>query len=1334
MADRDLELRLTIRANGQQAANELNQVADAEERVGDNAQQASRQTQDLNNQVNQSAGVLNTMRGALRTLADGARASFGSAWSAISTQFAALFSSLMASFGGFASSIGTGFSAAFGSLHTLSAASFSALQSGFASLVTSISGAMASIGASIAAGVSSAGALLSGFAGAAITGVSSAFGSMAAAVAGAMGSISASIAAGVATAGAFLSGFAGASITGVSAAFGSMAAAVAGSMSAISVSVAGAMASIGASIAAGVSSAGAMLSGFAAATITLIGGAMSAISVSVAGAMASIGASIAAGVSSAGAMLSGFATATITLIGGAMSAISVSVAGAMASIGASIAAGVATAGAFLSGFAGAAVTGVSAAFGSMVAAVAGSMAALAGVVTTGASAVGAVLTGMVGVARAAALGIAGAFSGLASLLGGAFLPIIGQLKGLITLLAAFKVVNISSSFEQLEIRLKGAFDGVVEHGRRAMDWIKQFAVNTTYSVRQATDAFLMLKGFGLDPMDGTLRQIGDAAAKWGKDASSLEGIARQLGQAWSKGRLQLEDMNAMIDNGLPVINLLSQALGKSSGEILEMSQKGQLGRDAIRKLLDEMGRQSGGMMADRMNSLSGAVSNMGDAFDNAIDSIRQRGGFDWITQSVRGLTEAIPSAVAMFAEMGRTLTAVMRALWDVVSEAFHGIVAVINAAFGQSGQSISDLELFINMIKVVHAALIILRTGFESVFSGIRTILSTTAGYITAFADTANRALRLDFSGAVAAWESGIAGARARWAQGVADLNAIGVKGQADIDVAINGSAANPIIPDNPRQPLAESGTPATENKTKTKKAPSEETQSRKEMTQFEAGLDAYRLAFERQNALRELSKQDEKKYWDDILATYTGSSLTRAELVKKSAELDVAIIRDKAREKQTLLAEAIEAENAAALDAVAAKEQAAQQEFELGLISQAQLLAQQESFEREKFAIARRYQQQKRDLIVDDKAAYERSLNEEKALLRKHAADLTAIHNKMAVDNKEAISKWFGPIETAIEGSVNGLLQGTLTTSQALKNAWNSLVVSYIQALAKMELRRAADWTAELIGFRLKETTKTAIKTQSETAQAGVVAANQTAQAGFVATAETAKTGAVVIGEATRGAAEAAGAKQSVLLVAWRALKNIAIYALEAAAGVYASVSSIPYVGWILAPIAAAVTFVAVLGYGAAVSSSAGGEWQVSEDGKPYILHKDETVLPAHIATPLREMVEGRRASPEQIVTEKIAAGVKPLLGASAGSAYGIDEARVRGARPGNGAIVTADNVLQSMQAMQAGQNRQSVTANFNVNAIDTQGVRQFFNTHGGEIVNTLNRQGRKFNFGGAK
>jgi tape measure domain-containing protein len=845
------------------------------------------------------------------------------------------------------------------------------------------------------------------------------------------------------------------------------------------------------------------------------------------------------------------------------------------------------------------------------------------------------------------------------------------------LLAAFTVKSIYNFLAGV-IELNQAMDdlrdgladvtGSADLAEQKFNELRDLAENSPFVVDELTAAYIDLHNHGLNPTREFMTALTNAAAKLEDSSRKLSDMTEILGRAWAEGSLSADALFKLIDMGIPALELMERATGKSSGEILVMAKQGQLGRESIAQLTDELGQFASGENEQKLATISGRFDQLRETWSRFVDNLaggRTMAAINtvsgWIQNMVQGAANAID--------------------WLDVK---------INGA-----SSLSQLNSEINKLQAN-----IFRLESKPGRGDVRTL------------DELN--------------PDALAGYKAQL-KVLEEKRDLILRSQEAEQKAFEASQKTtpPIPPAAPAAPPARSASRSTAREGNT---------TPNEMAGFEDGLDAYRQAFERQNALRELSKQDEKKYWDDIIATYTGSSLTRAELVKKSAELDVQIIREQAREKQALLAESIEAENAAALDAVAAKEQAAQQEFALGLISQAQLLAQQENFEREKFDIARRYQQQKRELIVDDKAAYERSLNEEKALLRKHAADLTAIHNKMAVDNKEAISKWFGPIESAIDGAVNGLLQGTLTTTQALKNAWNSLVVSYIQALAKMALRRAADWTAELIGFRLKETTKTAIKTQAETAQAGVVAANQTAQVGSVAAAESAKTGAVVIGEATRGAAEAAGAKQSVLLVAWRALKNIAIYALEAAAGVYASVASIPYVGWILAPIAAAVTFVAVLGYGAAVSSSAGGEWQVTEDGKPYILHKDETVLPAHIATPLREMVEGRRASPEQIVTEKIAAGVKPLLGAPAGAVYGIDEARVRGSRPGNGAMVTADNVLQSVQAMQAGQTRQAVTANFNVNAIDTQGVRQFFNTHGGEIVNTLSRQGRKFNFGGAK
>jgi hypothetical protein len=40
-------------------------------------------------------------------------------------------------------------------------------------------------------------------------------------------------------------------------------------------------------------------------------------------------------------------------------------------------------------------------------------------------------------------------------------------------------------------------------------------------------------------------------------------------------------------------------------------------------------------------------------------------------------------------------------------------------------------------------------------------------------------------------------------------------------------------------------------------------------------------------------------------------------------------------------------------------------------------------------------------------------------------------------------------------------------------------------------------------------------------------------------------------------------------------------------------------------------------------LKSSAGGEWQVPSD-RLNLVHKDETILPAHVAGPLRDMVSG--------------------------------------------------------------------------------------------------------------
>lgn len=75
---------------------------------------------------------------------------------------------------------------------------------------------------------------------------------------------------------------------------------------------------------------------------------------------------------------------------------------------------------------------------------------------------------------------------------------------------------------------------------------------------------------------------------------------------------------------------------------------------------------------------------------------------------------------------------------------------------------------------------------------------------------------------------------------------------------------------------------------------------------------------------------------------------------------------------------------------------------------------------------------------------------------------------------------------------------------------------------------------------------------------------------------------------------------------------------AATSAANVYSSVSSIPYIGWILAPAAAAAAFAAVSAFGSGISSFAVGTGDVPQDMTAKI-HKGEIIVPATMSDAIR-------------------------------------------------------------------------------------------------------------------
>ena len=173
--------------------------------------------------------------------------------------------------------------------------------------------------------------------------------------------------------------------------------------------------------------------------------------------------------------------------------------------------------------------------------------------------------------------------------------------GLYTVKRAIQgLLGTGDQFERLRVQLNAVMGSVAE-GERAIQWIKQFTRETPYQLEQVADAFVRLKAFGLDPMDGSMQTMVDQASKLGGGMERLNGISLAVGQAWAKQKLQGEEILQLVERGVPVWELLEKATGKNVQELQKLSSAGKLGRDTIALLIEEIGKSSAGAAAENMS-------------------------------------------------------------------------------------------------------------------------------------------------------------------------------------------------------------------------------------------------------------------------------------------------------------------------------------------------------------------------------------------------------------------------------------------------------------------------------------------------------------------------------------------------------------------------------------------------------------------------------------------------------------------------------------------------------------------------------------------------------------
>ena len=320
-------------------------------------------------------------------------------------------------------------------------------------------------------------------------------------------------------------------------------------------------------------------------------------------------------------------------------------------------------------------------------------------------------------------------------------------------------------------------------------------------------------------------------------------------------------------------------------------------------------------------------------------------------------------------------------------------------------------------------------------------------------------------------------------------------------------------------------------------------------MAAWEAELAAKKATLEREGMLdgqyREMSKTDELAYWKDLSAQRGLNDTEKIALARKTAEAEMALIKDKfdmqvatlqteleqyknnmnerlriEREIQAkyqqgtkeyeAAAKAIvaiqrqaadqikavaqsraEAERDALLQTIALEEQTSRQAEQLGVITHGQLLRDQQGFEDRRFAIAASALQERLQMAEEDPdrnpVEVERIHREIEKLESDHQLRMAQIKSQLATDSNKYLLGAVDGIANGFEGIVQRIGTQIKSLNDLFRASLDALIQVGMQAMAKI----AGDWLRQELMLRLfgKASAMGKIAEQSAAAGAGGVA-----------------------------------------------------------------------------------------------------------------------------------------------------------------------------------------------------------------------------------------------------
>ena len=263
------------------------------------------------------------------------------------------------------------------------------------------------------------------------------------------------------------------------------------------------------------------------------------------------------------------------------------------------------------------------------------------------------------------------------------------------------MVQVRGEFQKTQMAFETML-GSKEKADMLMSQMVQTAAKTPFDLQGVANGAKQLLAYGT-----AAENVNDTLVRLGNIASGLSiplgDLVYLYGTTQTQGRLFTQDVRQFMGRGIPLVKELASLLGKTEEEINKMVTAGQIGFTEVEKVIKKMTDEGGqfyNLMEKQSQTLSGQISNLGDAWDQMLNSI----GED--TQGVASATISMAAGVVEnYERVGKVLVSLI-ALYGVHKAAIIAVSVATNGLTMAENLLYLKSEALVKINKLLNATML----------------------------------------------------------------------------------------------------------------------------------------------------------------------------------------------------------------------------------------------------------------------------------------------------------------------------------------------------------------------------------------------------------------------------------------------------------------------------------------------------------------------------------------------------------------------------------------------------------------------------------------------------